>query len=185
VSDYGPETPVPIFQHEAEFSELLELYRERAPDSVLEIGTFHGGTLYHWLQNAVLGAHVVAVDSYAVGVNNRNLYAEWIPKGVHLTVIEGDSHDPAIVATVRKLGPFDWIFIDADHHYEAVLQDWQNYGPMGTGVVAFHDILDDPKHHPEIEVARLWAEIRENEKSTREIVHDRDAWWGGIGVVFL
>jgi cephalosporin hydroxylase len=183
VSDYGPAAPVQIFQHEAEFSELLDLYRERNPLNVLEIGSYHGGTLYHWLQNAPAGALVVSVDTYTAA-DNRNLYEDWVPRGIRLEVIQGDSHDPAIVAQVRKLGPYDWVFIDADHYYDAVLQDWQNYGPMSTDVVCFHDILDDRKHHPEIEVARLWGEIKQDHE-TREIVSDREAWWGGIGCVFI
>ena len=49
---YGPPTPVPIFQWEREFEVLLELYRRETPAAVLEIGTYHGGTLFHWLRNA-------------------------------------------------------------------------------------------------------------------------------------
>ena len=48
---YGPPTPVPIFQWEKEFEVLLELYRRETPERVLEIGTYHGGTLFHWLRN--------------------------------------------------------------------------------------------------------------------------------------
>ena len=182
---YGPSAPVPIFQHEAEFTRLLKLYRERKPRNVLEIGTYHGGTLYHWLSNAPLGAHVVSVDSYAVGVDNRHLYPEWARDGIDLTVIEGDSHDPQVIAKVRQLAPYQWLFIDADHYYEPVKQDWESYGPMVEegGVVCFHDILEDLASHPEIEVRRLWEEIKEKHR-TEEIVESERNAWGGIGIVF-
>jgi cephalosporin hydroxylase len=65
----GPPSPVPILQREAEFSVLLELYRRLEPLKVLEIGTYHGGTLYHWLQNGSADL-IVSLDSYAVGVDN-------------------------------------------------------------------------------------------------------------------
>lgn len=186
MSDYGPEAPVQVFQHEAEFSELLELYRERAPRRVLEIGTYFGGTLYHWLQNAKPGTLIVALDSYKVGVDNRYLYPGWTPEDVTLEVVKGDSRDPDVVKAVNGFGPFDWVFIDAGHYYDEVKDDWENYGLACEpgGVVALHDILDDKFHHPEIEVAELWAEIKQSGYPTREIVHDREAWWGGIGVVY-
>lgn len=189
MSEYGPAAPVPVFQHEAEFAELLDLYRARKPRRVLEIGTYHGGTLYHWLQNAAPGTTVVSLDSYAVGVDNRTCYSEWVPEGVTLEVIEGDSRDPATVGAIGRWSPYEWIFIDAGHWYAEVKSDWDNYSPMCVegGVVCFHDILDDRVHHPEIEVAQLWREIKNAREryAWMEIVNDPDAWWGGIGICFM
>lgn len=183
---YGPPTPVPIFQWEAEFSVALELYRRVRPESVLEVGTYHGGTLYHWLQNAGPGARLMSVDSYGVGVDNRHLYDEWVPDGVELRVIAGDSHAVETVEQVITSAPFDWVFIDAGHYYNEVLADWRLYRPMVAegGVVLFHDILPPTLAHPEIEVARLWEEIKA-EYPCLEIVADQTAEWGGIGIVLL
>ena len=112
---YGPAAPVPIFQWQAEFERLLRLYVKRKPKRVLEIGTYHGGTLYHWLQNARPGTTVVSVDSYVAGVDNRALYQEWCPPRVKVVTIEGDSNSAETAAKVKKHGPFDWVWIDADH----------------------------------------------------------------------
>lgn len=185
--DYGPETPVPIFQHVWEFETLLRLYRQRAPRHVLEVGTYHGGTLYHWLQNATPGTTIVAVDSYAVGVDNRHLYPGWTPDDVTLHVVCGDSHDPATVAKVAEHGPYDWIWIDAGHYYHEVAADWQLYRPLAnTGaIVCLHDILPPSPQHPEIEVDRLWRQLQRQGHVTQEIVADPVASWGGVGVVFL
>jgi predicted O-methyltransferase YrrM len=184
---YGPPTPVPIFQWEAEFAPLLEMYRERKPKRVLEIGTYHGGTLYHWLKNATPGAKVVTVDSYLVGIDNRKFYAGWTPGGVELDVIEGDSADRQIIREVAESAPFDWVFIDAGHYYKEVAADWHNYHRMCQkgGVVIFHDILPPSRSWPIIEVFWLWKEIKRGGFRTEEIVHDRDAEWGGIGIVYL
>jgi len=181
---YGPPTPVPIFQWEPEFETLLELYRRFRPARVLEVGTYHGGTLYHWLRNANAGTKIVSVDSYAVGVDNRHLYADWTPDNVSLTVIAADCHAPDTIAQVAGLAPFDWLFIDAGHYYQEVKDDWDNYMPLVLpgGIVCFHDILPPNEVHPEIEVAQLWDEIRADHL-TLEIVQDRDAYWGGVGVV--
>ncbi len=179
---YGPPTPVQIYQWQKEFEVVLELYRRVQPEKVLEVGTYHGGTLYHWLTNARPGTQVVSVDSYAVGVDNRHLYEGWIPEGVELHTICGDSHDPLIAEEVEEHGPFDWTFIDAGHYYHEVLRDWQIYGPMTEGVVLFHDILPPTNAHPEIEVDRLWQEIKLTHHCL-EVVANRNAEWGGIGIV--
>jgi cephalosporin hydroxylase len=183
---YGPPTPVRIFQWQSEFETVLELYRRFAPRKILEVGTYHGGTLYHWLQNAQQGAHIVSLDSYAVGVDNRDLYPQWIPDDVKLDVFAGDSRDPAIAEHIGLHAPYDWAFIDAGHYYNEVLSDWRTYGPMVRkgGVALFHDILPPSPNHPEIEVARLWNEIRQTHH-TLDIIENPNADWGGIGVVLL
>jgi predicted O-methyltransferase YrrM len=182
VSQLEQITPVPILQREGEFDVLLDMYAKRKPKRVLEIGTYHGGTLYHWLQNAQPGTLVVSLDSYPTEVDNRYLFGEWIPEGVQLDVIEGDSRDSAIIESVRRQGPYDWIFIDAGHFYEEVSADWLNYGAMCAkgGLVGFHDILYS-------DVARLWEEIKA-EHETREIISDPiTEWhgWCGIGCVLM
>lgn len=184
--DYGPPAPVPVFQHAAEFARLLDIYRERKPKRVLEVGTYHGGTLYHWLQNAQPGTTVVTVD-LGSPVDNSHLYPEWVPKGVELVVIHGDSHDLETIQKAMEHAPYDWLFIDADHYYESVKADWEAYGPMVSdgGVVVFHDIYSDPSAHPEIEVNRLWREIQAAGNQTAEIVLDPPHVWSGLGVVYL
>lgn len=184
---YGPPAPVQVFQWSAEFEPLLDIYRERKPMSVLEIGTYHGGTLYHWLQNAPPGCRIVSLDSYAVGVDNRHLYLDWVPDGVELVTLVGDSRHPVTVENVRRYAPFDWVFIDAGHLYEEVRDDWENYRPMTThgGVVVFHDILPPSRTWPIIHVAWLWKEIRQFGWEAHEIIADPDAEWGGLGWVVM
>ena len=181
---YGPPTPVPVYQWEREFSTVLELYRRLKPTRILEIGTYYGGTLFHWLRNAQPGTTVVTLDSYAVGVDNRHLYNDWVPEGVQLYVYAGNSHHADTVDLIAEYRPFDWVFIDAGHYYQEVLRDWELYGPMCQegGVVLFHDILPPTRQHPEIQVAPLWEEIKQDH-ATLEIIADRSAEWGGIGVV--
>lgn len=181
-------TPVPLFQHMPELEQLLGLYRKRKPRRVLEVGTYHGGTLYHWLQNAPAGATVVSVDSYRAGVDNRALYKTWLPADrlVQVVAVEGDSRDEETLRQTRFLGPYDWIFIDAGHYLDEVTADWDNYRPQAAAgaILAFHDILPATEAHPEIEVSLLWEQIK-RDYETVEIVHDRNASWGGIGVVYL
>jgi cephalosporin hydroxylase len=127
------------------------------------------------------------VDSYVEGVDNRHLYDEWTPDDAALHVVEGDSRDPAVRNQVEALSPeFDWVFIDAGHYYAEVKSDWETFGPLASegGVVVLHDILPPTQAHPEIEVAFLWNEIKQTH-STLEIVDNRAAEWGGLGVVLI
>lgn len=182
------DTPVPILQHPGEFEQLLDLYRTQSPHKVLEIGTYFGGTLYHWLQNAAPGgATVVSVDTYVTGVDNRSLYEFWCPDNVRVVPIEGDSHDLNTAASVARYGQFDWVWIDAGHYYNEVKRDWELYGPQCRpgGIVCFHDILPPSHEHPEIQVNQLWLEIQAEGYATEEIIKDSSASWGGIGVVHI
>jgi predicted O-methyltransferase YrrM len=181
----GPPAPVPILQWEKEFRVLLDIYRRSNATSLLEIGTFHGGTLYHWLRNSIQGTKIVTVDSYTVGVDNRHLYDDWNIHGCDLVVISGDTNLPGTANKVEEHGPFDWLFIDAGHYLHEVTADWNLYRGMVRpgGLACFHDILTHPAW-PSIEVGQLWAEIK-NTHDTFEIVADHHAQWGGIGVVLL
>jgi len=184
--NYMP-SAAPCYQWKSEFTKLLRIYRARKPERMLEIGTYHGGTLYHWLQNAEPGTIIVSLDSYLVGVDNRAAYDEWVPDDVTLHVLEGDSRKQRTIAEVRTHAPFDWLFIDAGHYYEEVRDDWENYRPMVApgGIIVFHDILPPSRTWPDIQVAWLWKEIKAFGWSTREIIAYPDAEWGGIGLVML
>ena len=174
------DTPVPLLQHHGEFAELLDLYRTTQPKRVLEVGTYHGGTLYHWLQNATPGTLVVSVDRYDL-VDNTHLYPDWCPPDVTYEVIRGDSNDLNTVLVAAAYSPYDWIYIDADHTEPAVRRDWQNYRELAAhnATIVFHDI--SPSNDPSLQVAPLWNEIRDTH-TTREIASN-DGW--GIGIIHL
>jgi predicted O-methyltransferase YrrM len=174
------ETPVPLLQHQGEFDQLLDLYRQRHPRRVLEVGTYHGGTLYHWLQNAQPGAVIVSIDHH-IHADNRHLYPDWTTPDVELHVISGDSTDPDTATRAARHAPYDWIFIDADHHDPSVRADWRHYSPLAApgSVVVLHDITETSD--PSIDVAPLWAELTAAHDTT-EITEPGGF---GIGVVLI
>jgi len=176
----------PVFQRPGEAERLFALYTERAPKRVLEIGVYHGGTLKQWLQRGK-PERVVAVDLFLPRYDCRAKAAQWAKAaGVELFTPQGSSHDPALIDDVAELGPYDWIYIDADHSYQAVAADWRNYAPLCApgGVVLFHDIVACPVRHPEMGVPQLWAELKAAYRTT-EMVDDYTAKWAGLGVVWL
>jgi cephalosporin hydroxylase len=167
-----------MLQNDVEFQQLLELYTDRQPARVLEVGVGEGGTLYRWLQYAPAGATVVALDDRHL---NRAAYPSWVPAEVELVTITGSSHDPDVIVDVAGHRPYDWIFLDADHRDQAVRADWRHFSAMAAtgGAVALHDIA--PSSDPTIQVDELWFELA-HEHETYELTVPGGP---GIGVVYL
>ena len=177
---------VPVFQHPAEMEWLMDLFTQKAPRRILEVGSYFGGTLKQWIRRAPDGAVVVSVDLYNLPyADNRARYAEWAAGRVEVHAIAGNSHAPETVAAAAAFGPFDWIMIDGDHREPAVRADWKAYRALAApgAVILFHDILDNRQAHPEIQVAPVWAEIKQQYR-TAELI-DGNGEWGGVGAVFM
>ena len=174
-------TPVPLLQHHGEFNQLLDLYRSTQPMRVLEVGTYHGGSLYHWLHNAQPGATIVTVDNYATGIDNSGLYPTWATDHVNLVVIRGDSNHPKTADQTAAYAPYDWIYIDADHHQPNVEQDWRLYSKQAAAgaLVVLHDISESTD--PSIQVAPLWQRLQQHHTTT--VIAEPGGW--GIGIVHM
>lgn len=165
-----------------ELATMIGLLRDLPrPLRILEIGVYEGGTLWHWLQKADT---VVGVDD-AMRDPGPSVWSEWARKAhTNLILLQGSSHDPAIIASVTEHGPYGFCLIDADHRYEAVRQDWENYRGViqPGGIVAFHDLIPLPDYG----VHRLWAEIKAEPGSrTIEIMEDENPARCGLGLVWL
>jgi len=184
------QSPVQVAQIAWELEAMMTLYVARAPKRVLEIGTFCGGTLFHFLKNATDGATVVTVDSLVDAPDNRHLFPDWCPEGVHCVPLIGDSHDAETIALVSEHGPFDFVFIDGLHTYDAVKQDWDDYRKLAApgAVIGLHDIClvrDYPETGETAGVQKLWREIQQSGAVTQEIVCQPGQTEYGVGVIYL
>lgn len=180
-------------QVKGELSRLAEIIAERRPMRILEIGTARGGTLCLLSKLAAPNATIISAD--LPGGEFGGGYA-WFyipifkmfvrqPQKLHL--IRGDSHSAEVQSAVRDvLGreKLDLLFIDGDHSYTGVKQDFENYMPMVArgGVIALHDIAEHVDQT--CEVARFWNELK-SQYQTEEIIEDRQQGWAGIGVVYV
>ena len=167
---------------------LLDKLRRDPPRTVLEIGMDQGGTLFLWTRVAADDALLVAVDNRPLGALGKYSPFAIVRRGLARSrqkvklVMPADSHDPATLARVGRAledRPVDFLFIDADHSYDAVKRDYEMYSPLVRpgGVVGFHDVA--PLHFEG--VARFWAELKATEE-TDEIVGSEGLRYG-IGVV--
>ncbi len=113
---------------------------------IVEIGTFEGKT------TSVLAKHsigkVYSIDPCfkgRLGVSYGEIIAKTHCRKQRLRNVEfikGYSYEVAS----RFQHPIDLLFIDADHTYEAILRDWQDWSPKVSvgGFIALHDTRPAP-----------------------------------------
>ena len=177
-----------------ELASLVGLVRELRPRTVVEIGTFRGGTLACWSALAAADARLVCLDlldpTYGIvetDAHDAHL-RRLVARGQQLTFLPRDSQDPATAAAVAAaLGgsAVDFLWIDGDHRDAGVRRDFALYGPMVRpgGLIAFHDIHPDPRF-PDNQSHHLWRELRQTGDVTEFIDQDHPGGAGmGIGVL--
>ena len=171
---------VETLQHPWEIEQLLHLWDHLDAQNALEIGAWEGGTLRHWLTSGTCCTEVVVIDDAMRRSDEWQALAD--SACTTLDLIKGRSQDPAVIECARDHGPYDFVFIDADHTYDAGRQDWENYSPMvaSGGLIALHDI----RRYEHGDLDRLWDEIKPGRRTLE--IHDRGREaWGGIGVVWM
>ncbi len=180
-------------QVKSEFSALLgDVFDGPRPRCVMEIGTLNGGTLFTFCRSAAENACVISLDlpggAFGGGYPawKNTLYQAFALPGQQLHLVRQDSHDPATLVKIRQIlgdRQIDFLFIDGDHTYEGVRQDFEMYAPLvrDGGVVGFHDIVTHPKA-TQSQVDLFWEQIK-REYDHWEFVKNPAQRWGGIGVV--
>lgn len=181
---------VEAVQVESEIRSLAEHVERSDPSRILEIGTRHGGTLYVWARYLNEVEHIISLDlpgaDFGGGYKESKipLYEEFAPDK-EMDFLRANSHKPETYDRVADLseGEVDFLFIDGDHTYEGVKQDFEMYKRLVSdgGLIAFHDIVERP-NNPKSNVKELWDEVVE-EYDVTEYVGDPDQGWGGIGIV--
>lgn len=181
-------------QREGELEQLVDIVREHAPSTVLEIGTFRGGTLAAWCQCAADDALLIGVDmpgaefggGWAQGDEPR--IKGFARERQRVELVAGDSHTPAVQWKVDDLlgdREVDFLFIDGDHTFDGVKADFENYESFVApgGIIVFHDVVPYPEV-PRCEVDRFWREhILPAHPEAIEIRTDGDYAGCGIGVI--
>ncbi len=191
-------------QVRSEIIGLAEFVFHRGMLSFIEIGTKNGGTFQilneianlncDWAfrtEGFMYSGPRISIDLPAGNhggislelIEKRNLYFN---ERYHCNFILGDSHKQETkdeLSQLLKNRCVDFLFIDGDHSYEGVKQDFEMYSEFVTagGLIAFHDINDTQRHRDRgVYVGKFWQEIKSKYKNW-EFNANED--WAGIGVI--
>jgi predicted O-methyltransferase YrrM len=186
-------------QKKGELRPFISFLRGQELRTVVEIGTYRGGTLWLWCQLAKANAKIVSIDlpGGAFGGGYDKAEAEGLRKfarpGQELRLLAADSHDPRTLQQVKEIlgsAPIDMLFIDGDHTYEGVRRDYEMYAPLVRrgGVVAFHDVLPHTDA-ADCEVDVYWNELKghvpRHFEFTEAAASAGQPQWGGIGAILV
>ena len=183
-------------QKRAKLEQLVQRIHAQRPGVVVEIGTMKGGTLRAWCECAADDALIVSIDlphgEWGGGYNDDDAsrFRGFRRADQRLELIQGNSHDFMVQDRLERVldgREIDLLFIDGDHTYPGVKQDFEDYSPYvrSGGLIAFHDVID----HPNVEncdVNLLWDEIKDRYETEEFVVPgDERSYgpWGGIGLL--
>jgi len=177
-----------------ELQSLVAEVRRLRPRVVVEIGTHRGGTLVCWAAVASPSAHIVSIDMptdewTGLGAREEDLarVRALLKPSQRLTAIGSDSHAPSTRARLDDAlrgAPVDLLWIDGDHSYTGVKQDFEMYGGLvrAGGIIALHDVRASDLW-PGFGSPAFWQEIKPRFRA-EELVADRRPGSGmGIGII--
>lgn len=168
--DYCVDSPILLSQVRSEIVEFAKVLKEFAPRTSVEIGTNYGGTLFLLFGISPPDAEIISVDlpkgPFGGGYPARKipLFKRFPQYHQKLHLLRGNSHSTEMLGRIRKiLGGrlLDYLFIDADHTYSGVKNDFAMYSPLvrSGGIVAFHDIVAH-RQDTSSEVHLFWGEVK-------------------------
>jgi predicted O-methyltransferase YrrM len=179
-----------------ELQSLLGLVRRRRPRVVVEIGTHRGGTLVCWAAIAAASAHLVSIDMpteewTGLGAREEDFarVRRRLRRGQRLTAISGDSHAASTLARLHDAlqgAPVDLLWIDGDHSFAGVQQDFAMYSSLVArgGIIALHDVHASDRW-PGFGSPAFWERIKHGYR-VEEFVADPAPGGGmGIGVIHI
>jgi cephalosporin hydroxylase len=152
----------PIIQLPEDMIRVQEAIYAVRPTRIIETGVAHGGSLvfYASLLKAMGGGHVIGVDIEIRPHNRRAIEAHELADMI--TLVEGSSTDPAVVARVRAMiQPRDRVFVmlDSNHSRQHVLDELRAYAGLvtpGSYMVAADGIMADLAGAPRSEADWTW-----------------------------
>lgn len=211
-----PPYRISALQLRDEIEALANLVKEDGPETILEIGTAGGGTFYVWSRYLDSVQKLISLDlpagEFGGGYNERktSIFERFAPSK-KMYFVRRNSHDLETFHEVSEyVNKVDFLFIDGDHTYEGVKQDFEMYSQLVSddGLIAFHDIVSHPDDRTEVQrraratndgekrhfhwgeshkhchVDEFWTELVA-EYDTTEFISYPEQTWGGIGVVRL
>lgn len=188
---------ISLHQYKGEFKAFTKYVASTKPKIVVEIGTKKGGSLFIWARY-FKPKHLVSIDLPG-GIHGggypkqkRPFYESFLndQKGSKISLIQGDSHDTKTFETLKMLlndKKIDFLFIDGDHRYEGVKQDFEMYKNLMNkgGLIGFHDIVASDYHHNmNCYVDKLWGELILNYEH-KAFIENKAQHKYGLGILIM
>ncbi len=179
-----------MFQSQYEIIEFSKFYNKLNCKNILEIGSLWGGTFHILCKlSDSIGKKITIDYPFYNELKDRERYDEAVNRmktfSNNVITIEADSHKEETINKLKEVlngEELDFIFIDGDHTYEGVKQDYEMYKSLvkDGGYIAFHDINDTQFHrNNNCYVCKLWDELPYKNK----IEFNEKTYFGGIGLL--
>jgi cephalosporin hydroxylase len=168
-----------IWQYPNQFSKYLCLLSEQKIQSYIEIGCRWGGTFV--LTNEYLKIFNNVNKSVAIDIIDSPVVNYCISNN-ETTFIKLNSQSQEFKNYMNN-NYFDLIFIDGDHNYNGVKNDYEISKNSGK-IFVFHDIINDVCPG----VVQFWNELKNNEHDTYnffEFIEQYDDVWKNTKQKFL
>lgn len=176
----------PVIQLPEDMIRMQEVIFQIKPDVIIETGIAHGGSLifYSSLCKAMEKGKVIGID-IEIRPHNRTAI-ETHPLNDRITLIEGSSTAPEIVAQVKSLvqpGETVLVILDSNHSYAHVAAELEAYSELvtpGSYIVAtdgiMYDLADVPRGQPEWATDNPTMAARDFAAKHPEFVIEQPAW---------
>jgi predicted O-methyltransferase YrrM len=171
-----------VVENKTEYAKLARLVKKNDPETMLEIGTARGGSLYLWSRYFESLSKIVSLDAgtHIEHYKSRiRLFEKFADTDTEFVI--SNSHEESTYDKIKnciKDKKIDFLLIDGDHSYDGVKSDFHMYSDLvsDNGIIAFHDIVNEEWPG----VGKFWREI-ESEYDTTEIIEHPERL--GIGVI--
>lgn len=166
----------PIIQLPQDMVAMQELVWRIKPDLIIECGIAHGGSIIYYASLLQLLGHgeVLGID-VDIRPHNRKAIEEH-PMAHRISMLEGSSIAPQMVAKVRQLaeGKKVIVVLDSNHTHQHVLDELRAYAPLvsvDSYCVVMDTVVEDmpadffpdrPWGHGDNPKTAVWQYLKEN-----------------------
>lgn len=180
-----------MMQMAKEVEDFSKFFRDLECKNIMEIGTYAGGLFSVMCKLSDQNGIKISVDlpTYPDQENTeayRNFLNDYKTFSRNVYFVSADSHKQETLDRVKEIlngQELDFLFIDGDHSYDGVKQDFHMYRELvkDGGYIGFHDINDTEFHRSlNCHVAPFWNELKNEHESIEFNTH---AYCMGIGIV--
>jgi cephalosporin hydroxylase len=176
----------PIIQLPEDMVRIQEVIYSVKPDVIVETGVAHGGSLvfYSSLCEAMGKGRVIGIDIEIRPHNRKAIESHELAH--RITLVEGSSTDPAVVAKVASLiKPKESVLVllDSNHtkaHVSAELDAYHRFVTAGSYIVATDGIMKDLHDVPRGDASWVWnhptASAEEFAQAHPEFLLEQPKW---------